>query len=246
MTFYLKTVCNLLDSNPTKKEIEERINGYTSEELSVFEIASNAMVEICNDAVNLQTGDLSAFQCARVNQLLGNATAFADDPTLDTYLPFFISLLDTILEYNPWSVVLELASFSDPNISQTLIDADVVTNIRGGVESNVTAKFDLIGTPTMKLLKDTIDQILTTSLPYFFDEYIIVSNGVSGSMGAIFPMMSSQLYKNRDRSKISSKVTLLSYGGTGVADDLAISAFPASVQGVHLEDPIIGDSALRM
>ena len=104
----------------------------------------------------------------------------------------------------------------------------------------------------METFKGVIDGFLASPPPgyatlnYTFDDYVIVSNGVSGSMGAVFPMMSSQLYKNRDRSEVSSKVTLVSYGGTGDADDLAISAFPASVQGVHLEDPIIGDAALRM
>ena len=231
---------------PPPKTLQERIDSYTSEDLSVFKNASNAMVEICYEAVNIQTGDMSSLMCEQVDYLHGNVTKFVTKRNVDTYFNFFTSLLDTMEEYNPWSVVLNLQGFDLLNITKMLHNAGPVTNIRGGVPSNVTDKFDVLSAPTMEWLKDMIDELLDTSLNYFFDEYIIVSNGVSGSMAALFPMMSSQLYKNRDRSNVSNKVSLVTYGGTGVADDLAISAFPASVQGIHLEHPIIGDAALRL
>lgn len=214
--------------------------------MTVFQIASDAMAEICHRAAKSKHGNPSYIECEQVYYLQANATKFVHDPNLDTYLDFFKSLLDTTVEYNPWSVVLEIVENTDPNITETLVKAGVFTNIRGGVSSNVTDKFDLIGTPVMKSLKDRIDGLLSTSLNYFFDEFVIVSNGLSGSMGAMIPLIASSMYKNRDRSLITSKVTLVSYGGTGVAEDLSISSFPASAQGVHLDDPIICDAALRM
>ena len=79
-----------------------------------------------------------------------------------------------------------------------------------------------------------------------FDEYNFISNGRASSSAALFPYTSAQLYKNRDRTGATRKVSLLGYGGTGGKEDLSLSDIPASVQGVHLENPIMGDAALSM
>jgi hypothetical protein len=128
-----------------------------------------------------------------------------------------------------------------------LVEAGPQTINRGGVASNVTAKFDLMGIQK-SIIKNGVEDLYSAGilLENVFDEYVMVSNGVSGSMAAIFPFESAQLYKNKDQSQATTKVTLCGYGGTGDADDLSLSSFPASVQGVHLEDPIIGDAALAM
>ena len=77
-----------------------------------------------------------------------------------------------------------------------------------------------------------------------FDKYIIVSDGVAGSMAAIFSSTAKQLWQNRDLSRITTEVVTVAYGGTGRAEDMTMASVPASVQDVSLEDPFIASGLL--
>lgn len=231
--------------SPFQQFFVAHVESFTDVLYEVLEIASSGILELCTSAVNLfdNTPTANDARCETVDYLQRNVTSFIASRDLDTYINVLVSLLDSMVVYNPWSVVLAQVEATDPNITSTLISQGVRTFIRGGVESNVTAKFDL--SPN-QLILDYAVEVNAALGGYTFDDYVIVSNGVSGSMAAIFPFESSQLYKNRDQSGVQAKVTLAAYGGTGNADDFSISSFPASVQGVHLEDPIIGDAIVQM
>uniref|UniRef100_A0A7S3LD33 Tail specific protease domain-containing protein n=1 Tax=Amphora coffeiformis TaxID=265554 RepID=A0A7S3LD33_9STRA len=222
----------------------DRINALTPEDLQIYEIIAEAMVELCNDAD--PTGEESLAQCAGVAEFQQSMTAFAESPSSAGYIDVMIALINNIFEYSPWSVVLEIVeSGSNANITTDLFFAGRQTFLRGGVPSEKTVKFNLIDKDTLLEIKAFADSI-TQEIGNPFNEYIFVSDGTSASAAAIVPHTAVQLWRNRDRTDASRPVHLLSYGGTGVADDLMLSSIPANVQGVHLEDPIIGEASLSL
>ena len=193
---------------------------------------------------------MTPLQCDQALTLQANVTAFVEDPNLETYVGLFFALFSSVFEYSPWTAIRLGDREPDQLVSNTTLSLwgeGPYTQIRGGVESNTTAKFDLIPVDDLLVLVQSVIRNVTDSLggnP--FDEYIFVSNGGSASSAAIFPYTCAQLYKNRDRTGATRKVSLLGYGGTGGKEDLSLSDIPASVQGVHLENPIMGDAALSM
>ena len=175
-----------------------------------------------------------------------NITAFVDSPSINGYFDVLVVLLENIFEYSPWSVVLEIAETgSNENITTDLFFAGRQTYLRGGVQSGKTVKFNFVDRETLLSVKATADSI-SEEFGNPFNEYIFVSDGTSASSAAIVPHTAVQLWRNRDVTGASRPVFLLSYGGTGVADDLMFSSIPANVQGVHLEDPIIGEASLSL
>ena len=225
--------------------------------LEIFEIAGNATYELCESAVNPKDPTPDATQCQQTDFLRRNVTEFVTNRDLPSYINLFLSLGETIFQYNPWTVVLQQAEknqlitndqlgppTSNISITDTLRKEGPQQFIRGGVQANFTAKFDLLGR-TQAWVYDDIAS-LNDELDYSFDEYVFVSDGVAGSMAAIFPFTAAQLYKNRNESLVEVEVRLASYGGLGKPHDFSIASHPASVQGVHLEDPIIGAAALMM
>ena len=245
------------------------IENFTDEAFQFYQIAGDAIFELCESASNPLDPTPDATQCRQASYLKANVTNFVTNPDISTYIALFLSLGQTVFHYSPWTAVLQQAEanqllsgggqgppassessgilgapISNSSITSKLIFAGPKTYIRGGVESNFTDKFDLLGSTNAWVYEDIAS--LNEQINYSFDEYVFVSDGVSGSMAAIFPFTASQLYNNRDRSNIETTVTLAAYGGLGNSDDFSISSFPASVQGVHLEDPIIGAAALQM
>ena len=215
----------------------------------MYQIVADALLELCNDAD--PTGEESLTQCAAVRDFQGNMTAFATNPTIDGYFDVLLALLDNILDYNPWTVVFEIAqSGSNENITTELFFAGQQDFLRGGVQSSKTAKFNLVDEDSVRSLKAAADAVIS-SVGNPFDEYIFVSDGTSASAASIVPHVAKQLWRNRNRpgersTGATRPVSLLSYGGTGDADDLMLSSVPANVQGVHLEDPIIGEASLEL
>lgn len=206
----------------------------------MYQVAADAVLEICNDTVNPQLqGVPDETQCVQAFELQSNVTAFTLSRNPTTYVDLFLSLTETVLRYNPWTVLLTEEE------AGPLIEAGVQPIVRGGVNSNVTARFNLVADIFDIDIREEVDAV-TSRANFTFDEYVFVSNGGSGSMAAIFPFEAAQVYRNRDRSNVVQKVTLCGYGGTGNADDFALSSFPASVQGVNLQSPIMGDAALQL
>jgi len=102
-------------------------------------------------------------------------------------------------------------------------------------------KFDLINGTLLDLLASDLQAI---SPDHSFESYVILSDGVAGSMASIFTKTVSQLWKNRDKSNVDTEVITVAYGGTGWAEDITMGSVPASVQGVSLEDPFIASGLM--
>ena len=49
-------------------------------------------------------------------------------------------------------------------------------------------------------------------IDHSFDKFVIVSDGIAGSMASIFTSTVSQFSKNSDRSYVSIEVTTVAYG----------------------------------
>ena len=221
----------------------DRIDALTPEDLQIYQIITEALVELCSDAD--PTGEDSLVQCADVTALQESMATFVDSP-VGGYFGVLSALFRNIFEYSPWSVVLEIVETgSNANITTDLFFAGPQTYLRGGVQSDKTVKFNLVDKDSLLAIKSFADSI-TEAVGNPFNEYIFVSDGTSASAAAIVPHTAVQLWRNRDRTGASRPVYLVSYGGTGVADDLMLSSIPANVQGVHLEDPIIGEASLSL
>lgn len=196
------------------------------------------MVELCEESANPASLNDTTSRCEQARHFESNVTEFLNLPEPTTFGEMFTSLLITIENYNPWSVALggPLAV-----LIPEIVLGGVRTVIRGGVESNITTTFNLA-------LQFLFDDAITVSdfLEHEFDEIVFVSDGQAASAAAIFPFEASQLYKNSDRSNVTQKVTLCAYGGTGNQEDFTIASIPASVQGIHLEDPIVGKAAISL
>lgn len=111
---------------------------------------------------------------------------------------------------------------------------------RGGVLTNVSLPFT--GDPIEYYYQAVASSYQTL---HKFDEYIIVSNGVSGSATALFASLVNQLWKNRDITLVKSSLVSVSYGGLNTTEgDVMMAGFPAGVQNVHLEDPLLAAGIL--
>ena len=106
---------------------------------------------------------------------------------------------------------------------------------RGGILTNLSLPFTVDPIETYYRAVASSYQTLHT-----FDEYIIVSNGVSGSTTAIFASLVDQLWKNRNTSLVKSSLVKVSYGGLNTTEgDVMMAGSVASNQDVHLENPFL-------
>ena len=196
------------------------------------------MIEICEDAV--ETGSTVDY-CVGVRTIATVMDAFAAAPDdIGAFFDLFRSARDMAAIYNPWSTLL----VDRPDDQAALQEAGIVNRIRGGLQSRTTARFNL--SPLVGLAYESAQNITAESGGNPFEEYVFVSNGVSASAAAILPYTCSQLWKNAEITGARHPVTLVGYGGTGNADDMILSSIPASVQGVNIEFPLIGDAALQL
>jgi hypothetical protein len=159
-----------------------------------------------------------------------------DDPSSSSGQEIVTSLLEIFEIVNPLSDVFYEPSWTGVNASviwdvgENPSDEDVMkifsTVNRGGVETNLTAQVTMFS-------KDLYYMVQSVALEpnYFFDEYIIVSNGIAGSTTSVFSDQVISFARNRVETNVSQKVISVVYGGTKDvgADDFALSGHPASV-----------------
>lgn len=209
--------------------------------MSNYRAAINGTREICYDSVSLLPSLPPEERCSQIDTLSSAFETFVDTGDIETYRQFVSELNATAVTFNPWSILLG----PDSSQVQALQDAGIVTRLRGGVESKSTARFDVEEPFILGLLYEVAQEV-SSEYGNPFDEYVFVSDGLSASSGAILPYTSSQLWKNRYLTGATRKVSLVGYGGTGNAEDMAFSTIPASVQSVALEHMIVGDTTLQM
>jgi len=171
-----------------------------------------------------------------LDQLQSKLDNLEDDPSSSSGQEIVTSLLEIFEIVNPLSDL-----FYDPaytSVSSSIIwdvgenpsDEDVMKTFRtvnrGGVETNITARVTMFS-------KDLYDMVQSVALEpnYFFDEYIIVSNGIAGSTTSVFSDQVISFARNRAETNVSQNVISVVYGGTKDvgADDFALCGHPAMV-----------------
>lgn len=189
------------------------------------------MVQLCT-----ASGDSIEIRCSQVNTFQSAVSTFLGSKTNENYIDMIEELASTASNYNAFTTLFEAEG--DAEIINKIASGGVRTVTRGGVESNITVRFDAFPDGGIERVRNA-----TEALNHRFEEIIFVSDGLAGSAAAMTPYQASQLAKN---GATTQKVSLVAYGGTGAAEDLTTSSFPASVQGVHHEYSVIGKAATSM
>jgi hypothetical protein len=104
---------------------------------------------------------------------------------------------------------------------------------QGGVLTNITNRITFYSS---SYYNKTLE--LATQVDADFDEYIILSNGVGGSTTAIFASKVEQIWKNRDKSLVDTKLTTVTYGGLQGGDgdgNVTVAGFPANNKQINPE-----------
>ena len=213
--------------------IDGIIDLYTPDILDTARALADYAFDICDDSCEISgfSGGCES-KCDFIEYVLNNITAFETIPDTSGLGNLLESVYVALLEINPVTV---LQIWDDPRIDPTVVRPV----IRGGVEQNLTNAFEVFS-------PDLFDQVVTaaSSLNHTFDQFVIVSNGVAGSTAEIFESMASQLWKNRNESLVTSSVFTAVYGG--IIGETTMTSFPASVQGVHLEYPLVTQALLYL
>jgi len=208
------------------------IDTLTEEQFTSINEALCSMQTICNgiECAGDQNSCLKA--CDSVDNLISVMESFEtyrSPPVLQNVALTLYNLINTI---NPGRV-RATADLSDVDLN------GYRTVNRGGVLTNVSLPF------TMDPIEYYYQAVASSyQTLHKFDEYIIVSNGVSGSATALFASLVNQLWKNRNISLVKSSLVSVSYGGLNTEGDVMMAGFPASVQNVHLEDPLLAAGIL--
>jgi hypothetical protein len=186
--------------------------------------------------------------CQILLPFLQNSTAaFAASRDYVDFANVLLSLVSVLTFINPWTVGLPETWLDDPlGVLFFAMNTSMVNINYGGVVSSYTSRFDIgyDGSADSLAYISALVASTTAEIDFAFDEYIIVSDGVAGSTTAIFVSSAEQIWKNRDRSDVSTPLTTVAYGGTGKLEDIALTAFPASIRDVNLDYPLVANAAL--
>lgn len=217
----------------TPSDYQGFIDTLTEEQFTSINTALCSMQSMCNSIECVGDPNSCTKKCDYIDNLKSVMEMFEtykSPPVLkDTVLTLY-NLIGNIYPgpTNP-------GDFSDVNLNNWFRTVN-----RGGVLTNVSLPFTV----------DPIEfyyQAVASSYQtlHKFDEYIIVSNGVGGSATALFASLVNQLWKNRNITLVKSSLVSVSYGGLNTSEgDVMMAGSPASVQDVHLEDPLLAAGIL--
>lgn len=216
-------------------ELQGMLDRFSPETLQKAQTIVNTMELFCQE--NCEGGNVcnkpgeKKDKCEVLDQLSEYMEDFVEDSSVQNFLNTLHTLIKTIKSFNPWTVTDVLK----------LVNKGVVRTVnRGGVPTNLTEP--------ISLMKSEVFDTMTKSMleiDHSFDEYILLGNGAAGSTTQIFQATVTQLWRNRARTKgVTTKVKAVSYGGTNNLHDMSLAGFPATVDSVHHQDPIIAAGAL--
>lgn len=214
----------------------------TDQDIENYRTAIGGMIELCNDALSVFVALPNEEYCQNYVVLSNSLESFVETRGYENFDTFIGNLQFLVANTNPWTVTLK----GQDELRSTLQQADPVTRIRGGVESKTTIKYDVLGANVMDIIFEAVQNVTEAFGGNPFEQYVFLSSGDSASAAAISPFTSSQLSKNAPRTGATRKVKLVSYGGTGKAEDMVHAAIPASVQDIRISEPIIGDALLQL
>jgi len=143
------------------------------------------------------------------------------------------ALIKSFMVYNPFNVlgVLETGDIDPTKINEFN---------RGGETVMLTNKFS-----TFKESMYNQSRAQSLESNFTFDEYVIVSDGKTGSSACIFSSMMMQVWNNQDRILLIP-LTTVTYGGTKNPANITVAGFPASAQHTKTEVPIITSGLMYM
>ncbi|GKY91469.1 hypothetical protein MPSEU_000119200 [Mayamaea pseudoterrestris] len=229
-------------------------NSKNTSDLSEFQLS---LGNITADAIDTATVTVNNMQglCPSEGlacvQLLPNLTlAMSNFGTLQSPENLFDLVLQFyfVLAYiNPWTVGI---SSADPNELAVFVSDTTLEQINyGGSIVNMTDRFDLsLGgdflNPTLEEIADIVAKTTIRLGDFTFDKFVIVSNGLAGSTTALFTTSVQQIWNNRDQSGVTQPLTTIAYGGSGKVDDIAMTGFPAAIENVNLDYPLVTNAAL--
>ena len=178
-------------------------------------------------------------RCQEIADLGNSIVELGSNPTGAQLRIVLENVAASVEQYNPFNV---LGTLADGDIRPS----EIYPYNRGGERGNLTNKFAAFAE---ELYNQTIANTLQQN--FTFDEYLIVSDGTAGSTACIFSSMLMQLQKNSSAflGDIDIPVTPLAtvtYGGTKNSADTTVAGFPASVQDVKIEFPLITSGLLYL
>lgn len=195
--------------------------------VSLFNFCCAGQVQPCQDPTCQELGNLGV--------ALHTLTEFPSGPQLRTVVSELIAAFE---QYNPFNVLGTL------NLGD--VDPGQIYSVnRGGVLQNLTNQFAIMDE---EIYYQTVARAFHNQ--FTFEEYTLVSDGRAGSTACIVSSMVQQLWNNRDEMWNGdfppTPLTIVTYGGTKEASGTTVAGFPASVQNVKIEIPLITSGLLSM
>lgn len=219
----------------TDTQLDEYLETFSNSTIDQLNAAIISLFEYCCAGQLMPCPDPTCQELANVGIALDTLTNFLSGPQLRTVLNELVAAFE---QYNPFNV---LGTLEDGDVDRQ----QIYSVNRGGSMENLTNQFAV-------LTEEEYYEIVARAFQnqFMFDEYTIVSDGRSGSTSCLFSSMLMQLWNNRDQMWSGdvppTPLSTVTYGGTREPSDTTVAGFPASVQNVKIEVPIITSGLLNM
>ena len=224
-----------------------------SDETPSLVIITATMFLFCKDNCELHPSLTDSTQCAcdEHYDLFSTARTLFDNwknssMPVEESVPVFRDVLGNLTSFiqnvNPWTVTQ-----GGGQVLRSGQEASRISVIRGGEQYYLTEAIDFLPdscSPDWQHWCHQGIQAAALELDFKFDEYVLVSDGVAGSTTSVFAAGVEQIWKNRDRSMAETSVVTVAYGGTGFREDITLAGFPAAVEHVRMENPLLTRSAI--
>jgi hypothetical protein len=213
----------------TENDKLKTMMGMTAEQQGEITDISKAM---CTLDLDHDADFCGAVRTARKNcTLYISAKMLQRMPSLQSFSGFVQELFAYMKKSNPWTVASEF----DARMS-----SKERASFRGGVLANFTSFLEHEPDyPTWWNCSPIREMNV-------FSEYILISNGNSGSTANTFQTTVEQMWKNRGISGAMRPLTTVSYGG--IPNDTPLTQFAGGTvdDRVNVEDPFVGLAGLRL
>jgi hypothetical protein len=219
-------------NNVADAELQQYLEALPGNFISQLAGINQALIVFCCNGVGAATCTTNNPQCLSLFGLRNQIRRLGRYSTAPQLRQTILSILGNFATFNPFNVLG----------GQSRIDRSILTEyIRGGVRQNNTNKYPLV---PPSLYYHTV--ALSLQNDFQFEEYVIVSDGDSASTASLFASTATQIWANRVLSGAKVPLTTVTFGGTKDPSDTAVTAIPASVQGVRIEFPIITSGLIMM
>jgi hypothetical protein len=223
----------IIQSNETDEVLQrDVIDKLTDDRVKQVDATFAILKWLCDQLQQCREGDDDCLEhhqlkCNKLEFLQGSWEIFATNKSVPLLKLGIEDMVNGLLkEFNRFGGLQQEMDFNETRVRRVN---------QGGVLTNLTNSFTLF-------TEDHYSMAVANALENdpAFDEYIVVSNGVAGSASALFASEVEQLWKNKDKSLVKTKLTTVSYGGLKEDNgDVTMAGFPATREVVHIEDTFI-------